>query len=288
MAIGRIILHESYLDSPDLLKCSEAAQDQFPKLLLATADAHGCFKVNIPQIRAKTFPHRPKVTNDKIQKWLDEYESVGMLQIWMVEGRLYGFWTAWNKYNRPDTRYSWKTPKPPDTNDHKRSHEIPEDPMRSPLPDPDPVPVPDPDPDPKDFVKFWDISKEIYKSLSYPIGNRQEALTGWNKQNGVMPDVDALVESLRFQALAKKSLIESGKSPAKLKHLCRWIKFQCWDDDPDPVDKPGQSTQLLQGRSQCKCEHPWSFHKKGPCMLPVCGCEKYEEELEESTEGSQV
>lgn len=117
------ILKESILDSPTLARLSEFSQDQFPRLLLL-CDDWGCFNADPDTVKGKAYPKRPKVTPKVVSNTLQEFNRSGMLFLWTVEERIYGYWVGWDSHNYCNTsavtpdgkqdKHRRKTPIPPE------------------------------------------------------------------------------------------------------------------------------------------------------------------------------
>jgi len=91
------------------------------------------------------------------------------------------------------------------------------------------------------FEAFWREAKKVYQDVGMPIGSKAEAKTAWKRVKGITPLVG---KQLERQAEAKKAIARTGKDPIQLKHLCRWIKHRCWEDEPDPVPKPTSTSRI--------------------------------------------
>src|SRR5688572_21398728 len=92
------ILKESILDSPTLARLDDFVQDQFPRLLLLVDD-WGCFNADPESIKGRAYPKRKKVTPAVIGKILKGFHEGGMLFMWIVEDRTYGFFVGWDNHN---------------------------------------------------------------------------------------------------------------------------------------------------------------------------------------------
>jgi hypothetical protein len=98
------------------------------------------------------------------------------------------------------------------------------------------------------FESFWKEARQIYSDLGMSIGSKAQAKAAWNKKPRLKQDnaVRVLLQSLELQATAKKAISRTGKDPIQFKHLVRWIRHECWDDDPDPLPKKHEPAPRIQ------------------------------------------
>lgn len=109
------ILREDYRHSDSLTKCSIDSEDRYPRFLLC-ADDHGCFEIDIEEIRGFLFPKRLKqISIEIIKRHLTEYNQNGMLFMWRQNGKTYGFFVRWFEHQsiREANRHKRHTPEPP-------------------------------------------------------------------------------------------------------------------------------------------------------------------------------
>ena len=89
------------------------------------------------------------------------------------------------------------------------------------------------------FEKFWTAAREHWFG---PPGSKQEAKTQFKK---LKPDelmTQRLIQALQDQADALRALKESDGFAANMKHVVRWLRIRCFDDEP--VEQPkGQGCQ---------------------------------------------
>ena len=89
-----------------------------------------------------------------------------------------------------------------------------------------------------EFNAFWAFARKQYGRLDDPVGNKSEA---WDAFKDLDPDNElckTMCVSLGSQVEAKIKIRSAGREPSQLKHLCRWVRKSCYEDDPDPVPKP--------------------------------------------------
>lgn len=119
------LIHESLCTSESIARCSPQAQDAFPRMILY-ADNFGVFQIHPAVMKGRLWPLRGDVTPDDIEQWLKEYEQQRMLKTWEQDGKRYGHFVGWPKFQRLRPEYKRTHPEPP--GDHP------------PLPDGDPPP----------------------------------------------------------------------------------------------------------------------------------------------------
>ena len=234
---GCLRLEGDYLDSSSLEACSERAKSHWHRIVMAAHDSYGCFKVNVPGIYAIAFPGKWSVKVHHIPGFFDEYEAAGMviffdeageqLLDWKRSiGRVYGYWTGWDKYNRIDTRFKRQTPPPPEVvvpqpsaeieKDAERSHEITRD---NPLPTPTPIPIPNPIPTPSEseFALFW---------KAYPKKEAKEAAKrAWKLRR---PPIEAVLKALDWQRRIPNWMKDGGQF---IPNPATWINAGRWMDE---------------------------------------------------------
>jgi hypothetical protein len=67
--------------------------------LISAADDDGRFLASIAAISGYIFPH-DDLPASKIKKWLDEIESVGIIKLYTVGRREYGYFPKYDKHQR--------------------------------------------------------------------------------------------------------------------------------------------------------------------------------------------
>ena len=234
---GCLRLEGDYLDSPSLEACSERAKSHWHRIVLAAHDSYGCFKVNVPGIYAIAFSGKWSVKAHHIPGFFDEYEAAGMVIFfdesselvldWKLSiGRVYGYWTGWDKYNRIDTRFKRQTPPPPEVvvpqpsaemrKDTERSHEITRD---NPLPTPTPTPIPNPIPTPSEseFARLW---------KAYPKKKHIDAAEkAWNQKR---PPLGTALKTLEWLKESRDWVKNGGQF---IPDLATWINAGGWKDE---------------------------------------------------------
>lgn len=97
------VIRDRIWDSKKLARCSRDAALAYPWVYLV-ADAWGRFEYNPRRIWTKVFGNREDVTFDDVARWLTEYESVGLLFRYHLEGDLavwMGFYGRATKKRQP-------------------------------------------------------------------------------------------------------------------------------------------------------------------------------------------
>jgi len=108
------ILKHSINKSESLGKCSIGANLLFDRLLLETDD-HGCFDARAKIIRPLIFPLlMDKVQESDIDEWKVELVNASCYKLWQDEdGKKYGMYINFSKYNSLRTIHDAHTPCPP-------------------------------------------------------------------------------------------------------------------------------------------------------------------------------
>ena len=106
------LIHESLCTSRSLAQCSAKAQDAYVRFLLY-ADNFGCFEIDAQVMRGSLWPLRKDISAKMIDQFLGEYETHGMLQTWTGEGKRYGHFLNWPKFQRTWDGAKRRTPHPP-------------------------------------------------------------------------------------------------------------------------------------------------------------------------------
>lgn len=106
------LIHESLCTSESIARCSPRAQDAFPRTLLY-ADSYGCFWIQPTVMKGRLWSLRKDVAVQDVEKFLGEYEREGMLQTWEQDGKRYGCFKNWLKFQRTWEGAKRKTPAPP-------------------------------------------------------------------------------------------------------------------------------------------------------------------------------
>ena len=83
--------------------------------LYGLADGHGCFELNLRAIWSKVSAIRPELTQDRLRAIFAEFERVGLLFVWVANGKRYAYWTGSDRPGRlpklsERSRYKRSTP----------------------------------------------------------------------------------------------------------------------------------------------------------------------------------
>lgn len=88
-----------------------------------------------------------------------------------------------------------------------------------------------------DFDLFWEFALTQYRRCDSKPGNKKEAEKEWNKLG---PDSELQADMRTALEAQAEARINPSEFVANLKHVCRWIKNECWndvqaEDDEDPT-----------------------------------------------------
>lgn len=118
------VIKDSIWTSPTLAALSDFSQDQFPRWLLL-ADDWGCFEARSRVIKGLAYPLRDSVTPEIIEYVKNELYQAGLLFIWKVGDREWGYFVSWDSHNQfcnktnvdeqgKNQKHRRKTPEPPE------------------------------------------------------------------------------------------------------------------------------------------------------------------------------
>jgi len=108
------VLRESIRSSETLDQLSAEAERMFYRLL-TEADDFGRFKADERLLLAALFPLRvADWLPAQVATWRDELQTVGLIQLYRVDGRLFGVFVNWDRFNVKRAASS-KCPAPDDT-----------------------------------------------------------------------------------------------------------------------------------------------------------------------------
>lgn len=97
------------------------------------------------------------------------------------------------------------------------------------------------------FDYFWKECRSIWKLSGRLPGSKIEAQRQYDKMSLSDEQVEDILTAAAEQALAIQRSNAGGPFTANLKDVCRYLKYQCWEDWEDEADKgfdgPGCSTQ---------------------------------------------
>ena len=88
------------------------------------------------------------------------------------------------------------------------------------------------------FLKLWAVTTNEFG----PKGNKQEAHDVWVLR-GLEGCEDELIPLYLAQVRAKQAELAAGREPQYFKHICRWLKYSCWEDE---LPAPAKSSPIPQ------------------------------------------
>ena len=83
--------------------------------MIAHSDNCGRLRAEPAYVRALVLPHEPNVTDQHVADWLSEMHSLGLVQVYEVDGGRYLEFAAWTKHQRLDRMKHSDLPPPPVT-----------------------------------------------------------------------------------------------------------------------------------------------------------------------------
>lgn len=85
------------------------------------------------------------------------------------------------------------------------------------------------------FLRFWSHTTTAYG----PRGNKILAHAQWIRI-GLEGAEDELIEAYLAQAVNKAELLQAGvaRKYLRFKHIERWLKYHCWEDDLAVIPEP--------------------------------------------------
>ena len=95
-----------------------------------------------------------------------------------------------------------------------------------------------------DFEKFWKAASVQYKRAGSSIGNKQEAAREWGKLNQDADTCQDMLIAIAVQAEAKEN---ATGFVAPFKHVCRWLKLRCWEDEAEDCIDTNESEDWKRG-----------------------------------------
>lgn len=109
------IIRDSCKTSPTLDQLSDAGERMFWRLV-TVADDFGRFEADPRILLATCFPLRVGILKiSQVSKWYAELEACCLVTTYVVNGKHYGFFNTWERYQRTRARES-KYPAPSDDN----------------------------------------------------------------------------------------------------------------------------------------------------------------------------
>ncbi len=82
--------------------------------MILYADNFGTFQINPAVIKGRLWALRGDVAPKDIEEWLKEYEEQRMLKVWGQDGKRYGYFVGWPKFQRIRSEYKRTHPLPPE------------------------------------------------------------------------------------------------------------------------------------------------------------------------------
>lgn len=105
-------IHENLLTSKSLDKLSDGAARLFFHLIVV-ADDYGRFDAEPEIMTSKCFPLRAgKLKVDTVRKWRDELAQAGMIGLYAIDGKVYGLFFSWIKWQGDPRAKKSKFPEP--------------------------------------------------------------------------------------------------------------------------------------------------------------------------------
>ncbi|MFA4972938.1 MAG: hypothetical protein WC683_10010 [bacterium] len=236
--MAKLVLDDSYLDSPSLRSCSIEAETHWPRIASAAHDAYGCFRLNVRVIHAKAFPDRERwahITETMVGEWLQEYVTVGMLQAWESDGRTWGYWLGWPKHNRIQLKYARKTPAPPEyvpTDCRANAGQLPRsNPNSNSNPNPNPNSNSNPDYTCSRKRERSGVYSESFLGFWYAYPKRTgkgAAAKAWDKAKPPILDV---LQALKWQVKSEQWTKDGGQF---IPLPATYLNQRRWEDEPQP------------------------------------------------------
>lgn len=87
------------------------------------------------------------------------------------------------------------------------------------------------------FEEFWEVARGQYRDAESEIGSKAEARKAWDKLDPTQELATTMGLALIAQAKAKTETKAVKGFASKFKHVCRWIKNECWTDDVVEADE---------------------------------------------------
>jgi hypothetical protein len=95
------IIRESALTSTTLFRLSDGGERLFWRLVVL-ADDYGRFEADTQIVKSKCFPlwSDGKLKVGQVERWLGELVDVDAIQLYVVNGRRYGYFPGWERHQR--------------------------------------------------------------------------------------------------------------------------------------------------------------------------------------------
>ena len=107
------IIRESICTSPEIHQIDPVAEPYFLRLIVK-CDDFGRLDARPPVLKGMLFPLRPEITENHLVKWMAEFENLGLIVRYEVDGLPYLRLKTWSKHQNvrtPRVKY------PPDPNE---------------------------------------------------------------------------------------------------------------------------------------------------------------------------
>ena len=241
--------HEELSELPEVVHMFAAA-------LLNYSDDEGFFNANPKLIKAELFPLREPSMN--VHGMLSELSKIGYIKLYKgVDGKTYGHvvnFLEHQKVNRPQaSKYKGliefteqslidheqltagkerKGKERKGTLSGDNEKKVSEKPKTKYT---------------EQFEHLWKTASDLYRKAGSPIGNKFEAWESFEKIAVCDERISFWLTSLESQAAAKEKILQAGKEPTQFKHFSRWLKNECWDDQPDPTPIDPRKEAVSQG-----------------------------------------
>ena len=221
--MGNRIIKESCRTSDQLNQLSDGAERMFWRLV-TVADDFGRFEADPITLKALCFPRMvDTLKTPKVKGWIDEFLAVGLIKLYQVNGKTYGFFHTWEKHQRRRAQFS-KHPAPNADNICRQmtadgghlTTNAPEDTRIRGIEDTRTAQA-----EQDGFVQFW---------TSYPKKKaKEDAEKAWRK---IHPD-EKLLEKILYAVEREKKTAEWIKDKGQfIPYPATWLNGERWKDEP--------------------------------------------------------
>lgn len=211
--------------------------------LITYVDDFGRGSADPDIIKGFVFPKRKSVTEQQIQRTLDELATAGMIILYKVDGESFLYFPNWDKHQRIQTKRS-KFPSPPEDNDASRYSTVSHgDPLPESESNPNPNPNYNPNPESKSesdahgregaFDLFW----EAYPKKT----GKQEARKAFKK---VSVPVETLIDAIERQKTWSQWKRDNGQY---IPNPSTWLNQGRWDDEDYTAGVTGRKKYTTKG-----------------------------------------
>ena len=108
---------------------------------------------------------------------------------------------------------------------------------------------------PEEFETLWRCFAETEKLGLGKRGNKVEAYRAFKSAR---IDVDIMLDALQKQAKAKLNDKKHGRFFDPFKHACRWLKYECWNDEVIEETQPINIESMVQKKLDQITDRSWS------------------------------